>query len=119
MTTQQVADRLVEMGRSGKLDQCYDELFAQDAESHEMAGVPNGSAKGLDNLKKKSEAWARDVKQVHELRISDPVIGGGYFSVSMFIDVEKNDGTRTADAEICVYKVVDGKIAEERFFYTM
>lgn len=46
MTTQQIAGRLVALGRSGKLDHCYDELFAQGAESFEMEGVPQGHAKG-------------------------------------------------------------------------
>lgn len=119
MTTQQVADRLVAMVRGGQFDQCYDELFAQDAASHEPSFIPNGSVVGLDNVKKKAEAWAQGVKQIHDLRVSAPVVGGSYFSVSMFIDVEKTDGTREPGDEICVYKVVDGKITEERFFYTV
>lgn len=119
MTTQEIANRLVAMIRGGQIDDCYDELFSADAESVEMEGMPNHHIKGLDNLKKKSEAWASETKQVHDLQVSDPVVGGDYFSVSMMIDVEKHDGTRRADAEICVYKTKDGKIVEERFFYSM
>lgn len=119
MTTQQIADRLVSLGRSGQLDQCYEELFAANATSTEMEGLPNHHVEGLDNLKAKSAAWAANVKQVHELRISDPVVGGGYFSVSMYIDIEKKDGTREKAGEICLYNTKDGKIVSEQFFYNM
>lgn len=119
MTTQQVADRLVELGRSGQLDNAYGELFSPSAASYEAPGVPNGEVHGLDNLLKKSAAWAADVAELHELTISDPIVGGDHFAVSMFIDLTKKSGGREKAAEICVYKVVDGKITEERFFYGM
>lgn len=119
MTNQQIADRLVELCRKGQFDTCYEELYASNAESFEMEGVPHHHVKGLDQLKAKSAAWAADVEQLHEFRVSEPVVGGGYFSVSMYLDLEKKDGSREKAEEICLYKTKDGKIVEERFFYEM
>ncbi len=119
MTTQQVATRLVELCRTGKMDQCYPELFAESASSHEMPGVPGGDVTGLEQLIKKSKEWAKDVKEVHELEVTDPLVYGEYFSLGMGIDLTKKDGNRTREEEICVYHVRGGKIQSERFIYAM
>ena len=68
METQQIADRLVALCREGKYDQCYDELFAQDAENIEMPAMadgPLGNAKGLDAIRAKAKAWSDGVEQIH------------------------------------------------------
>lgn len=119
MTTQQIADRLVELCRTGQNDQVYHELCAPNVTAYEMEGFPNAVTTGVDNLLAKSAAWAADVVEIHEMLVSDPVVGGGYFSLSMLIDLTKKDGTRERAEEICLYKVENGKITEERFFYTM
>jgi hypothetical protein len=119
MTTQQLADQLVTYCRTGKFTEAYNELFADNASSHEMAGLPNADVYGLDNMRKKSAEWAASVESVNEMTVSDPVVSDGYFAVSMFIDLSKKDGTSDKADEICLYKTANGKITEERFFYSM
>ena len=41
-STQQIANRLVELCREGKYEQCYDELFAADAQNIEMPAMAEG-----------------------------------------------------------------------------
>lgn len=63
---------------------------------------------------------AEDVKEVHELEVTEPIIYGEFFTVGMGIDLTKTDGTRTGlEQEMCVYHVRDGKIQSERFIYAM
>jgi len=119
MTTQQLADRLVELCRAGRNDECYTELFSADAESHEMPGVPDGSAKGTEALLAKSEGWSEGVEEVHEMIVSDPMVYEDHFAVGMTIDMTNKEGKRTRDHEMCVYRVTDGKIISERFHYAM
>ena len=119
MTTQQLADKLVEYCRTGKFTEAYNELFADDASSHEMPGLPNADVYGRDNMHKKSAEWAAETESLNELTVSDPVVSNGYFAVSMYIDITKKDGTREKADEICLYKTANGKITEERFFYSM
>ena len=119
MTTQQVANRLVELMRQGDSDTAYAELFATDASAHEMPGLPNADTYGLEALKAKSKAWEANTKEVHSLEITDPLIYGEHFAVGMGIDVTKADGTRSQEEEMCIYHVRDGKIKSERFVYAM
>lgn len=117
MSTQQVADRFVELARSGQFGACYDELFHPEAEAHEMEGMPNAITKGLDNMRAKSAEWAKQVKEFHGVSVSEALVAPGWFSVHMGIDITKTDGVRSKDEEICLYQVKDGKIVAERFFY--
>ncbi len=119
MTVQQIADRLVELCRTGQNDQCYHELFSADAESHEMPGVPDGHAKGRDALLAKSAAWAEDVQEIHKMEVTGPLVYANFFSIGMGIDLTKKDGNRQSEKELCVYEVKDGKIISERFIYSM
>ncbi len=118
MTTEEVAKRLTELCREGKWDQAQNELYAEHACSIEPIGAPWPVAEGLDAIKKKGDQWAASVEASHGFEMSDPLIGGDHFSVSMKNDITfKGMGRLTFD-EICVYKVAEGKIVEERFFYT-
>lgn len=117
MTTQEIADRLVAICRTGQFDEAYKELFAEDAVAIEPAHTRQPDVKGLDNLLKKNAEFGKDVKEFHETYISDPVVGGNHFSVGMGIDFTRQNGERVKMEEICVYKVEDGKVVKEQFFF--
>ena len=120
MTIEQVAARLVELCREGKYEQAQDELYARDAVSIEMAGLPEGAlgdAHGLEAIREKGRRWAENIVEVHGGSVSDPVIADGWFSLAMGIDATSRDRGRIAMREICVYQVRDGKIVREQFFY--
>ncbi len=120
MTTQQLANRLVELVRTGQSDNAYTEIFSEGASSHEMPGVPGGEAHGREALIAKSAAWAEDVDEVLRMEVTDPLVYGHLFTVGMGIQLKKKDGTVTPfEQEICVYETRDGKIVSERFIYTM
>lgn len=120
MTTQQVADRLVELCRIGQFDQCYHELFAQDADAYEMPGFPmNAHTKGVEALLAKSKGFAEQIEEFHSMSISDPLVQGETFAVGMMIDSTKKGGSRAQENEICAYVVKDGKITSEHFVYTL
>lgn len=120
MNTQQIADRLVALCREGKYDQCYDELFAQDAENIEMPAMadgPLGNAKGLDAIRAKAQAWSDGVEQIHGGSVGDPQVSGNWFSVPMSMDLTFKGRGRMAMDELCVYQVREGRIVREQFFY--
>ena len=122
MTIEQVAARLVELCREGKYEQAQDELYARDAVSIEMAGLPDGAlgdAHGIEAIREKGRRWAENVVEVHGGSVSDAVIADGWFSVAMGIDATYRDRGRVASSEICVYEVREGKIVREQFFYAM
>lgn len=120
MDTRQIADRLVELCRQGKYEQCYEELFAEDTENIEMpamAGGPLGNAKGMDAIRAKARAWADGVEEIHSQDVGDAQVAGNWFSVPMSMDLTFKGRGRMAMDELCVYQVKDGKIVREQFFY--
>ncbi len=83
MTTQEVANQLVELCRQGKIEEAQKELFAEDAESIE----PNESmgakeVKGLNGILEKSKTFNSMLEEFHGSTISDPVVAGKYFSIA-------------------------------------
>jgi hypothetical protein len=118
MTTQEVANRLVKLGREGKIEDVLNELFADNAVSIE----PNDSmgpktVSGLPAIKEKGKMFDSMIEEVHGAKISDPVVAGNYFSISWWIDTTMKGRGRSQMQEICVYKVEDGKIVSEQFFF--
>ncbi len=122
MNTEAVAKRLVELCRKGEHEQAQRELYAQDAVSIEMAGAPAGAlgdAQGLRAIYEKGRQFAAMVEAVHANSVSEPVMAGNWFSVSMTMDVTFRGRGRVQMTEICVYQVRDGKVVREQFFYDL
>jgi len=120
MNTQQVANRLVELCRRGEFLKAQDELYANDAVSLEPEGAPAGAmgnAKGLDAIREKGKAFDQTYETIHSITVSEPLIAGEYFSIMMGLDATWKQGGRYAMEEICVYRVRNGKVVLEQFFY--
>ena len=120
MSTETIARRLVELVRTGKFDQVYDELFADDAKNIEMpetAAGPLGNVSGLAAMRKKSADWAAGVEQMHSMTAGDPIVAGNWFALPMSLDVTFKGQGRMQMDELCIYRVKNGKIVLEQFFY--
>ncbi len=118
MTTQQVANKLVELCRQGKIDEVQKTLYAADAksvEANEMMGPM--IVEGLEGIKAKSVAFQAGVEEFHGATISDPIIGGNSFAITWSMDATFKGRGRMTIEEVCAYKVKDGKIVLEQFFY--
>jgi hypothetical protein len=121
MNIEAIAKRLVELCREGKFEEAQKELYADDAESVEPAGTqgPFGDVKGLPAILEKGEKFRASLEEVHGGSASDPVIAGNWFSIALMLDVTMKGHGRVKMEEICVYRVRDGKIVHEQFFYDM
>lgn len=121
MTTQEVADTLVKLCSQGKFLEATERLYSPDIVSME-AGAPPGmsrESKGLAAVKAKGEWWSAN-HEVHSATVEGPLIAGSHFAVVFMLDVTfKPQSKRFTMEEIAVYKVADGKIVYEEFFYTM
>jgi hypothetical protein len=120
MNIEQIAKRLVELCRQGEYEQAQTELYADDAVSIEPANLPPGAlgnATGLPAILEKGHKFHAMLEAVHGGNVSDAVIAGNWFSISMTLDVTMKGRGRVQMSEICVYHVRNGKIAQEQFFY--
>jgi ketosteroid isomerase-like protein len=121
MTTQEVADTLVKFCSEGKFQDAMKALYSPDIVSMEAGAPPGGSreAKGLSAVSAKGEWWAAN-HEVHSATVSSPIVAGSHFAVTFKLDVTfKPQSRRFTMEEVAVYKVVDGKIVYEEFFYNM
>ncbi|EAY25119.1 nuclear transport factor 2 family protein [Microscilla marina] len=118
MTTKEIAQKYVELNRTGQHMQALEDLFAKDAVSIEPKGTPTEHAEGLDALKKKNEEFATMVEEMHGMEVSDPIVADNFFSCTMKMDVTLKGMPRNHMEEVCLYHVKDGKITSEQFFYT-
>jgi limonene-1,2-epoxide hydrolase len=118
MTTKEIAKKLKKYCERGEFETAQKELFAKDAVSTEpMAGGGfDKETKGLDAIIKKGEKWKNMVTDTHSMEISEPMIAGNTFSLTMRMDVTTKDRGRMDMTELCVYQVKDGKIIAEQFF---
>lgn len=118
MTTQEVADRLVELCRQGKIEETQKELFAENATSTEASDMMGPrTVEGLPAIFKKGEEFNSMVEEFHGATITDPLVCGKHFSIAWTLDATMKGRGRSNMEEICVYKVEDGKIVSEQFFY--
>jgi hypothetical protein len=119
MIPTEVAQRLVELCRQGAYETAQSELYAAEAVSIEPEGSPTPSVKGLEAIVGKGKHFTATF-EVHGGMVSDPVVAGAFFSLSMAIDVTpRAGGPRFTMEEICLYEVRDGKIIREQFFYPL
>jgi hypothetical protein len=121
MTTQEVADTLVKLCSQGKFQEATEVLYSPDIESVEAGAPPGGSreSKGIAAVIAKGEWWAAN-HEVHGLTVEGPLVAGSHFAVTFKMDVTfKPQSRRFQMDEIAVYKVTDGKIVYEQFFYHM
>jgi ketosteroid isomerase-like protein len=121
MTTQEVAKKLVQLCSEGKFDEATGTLYSDDIVSMEASAPPGQSreSKGIAAIKGKAEWWAAN-HEVHSAKVEGPLVAGSHFAVTFKLDVTfKPQNKRFQMEEVAVYKVADGKIVYEEFFYNM
>lgn len=121
MTTQEVADRYMELEKAGNSMAIQDELYSSDVVSiepeHAAAMGMATLSTGLDAIKAKAKAFNESIEEMHSGYCSEPVVIGNFFSVAMGMDVTMKGAGRMPMDEIVVFEVKDGKIIKEQFFY--
>ena len=118
MTTQEVANRYMELEKQGKYDQIQDELYSADCESIEPPHAQGlKSVKGIEAIKEKGRQFGEAIEEMHGGYCSEPVVAGNHFSVAMGMDVTFKGQPRMNMDEVAVFKVENGKIVSEQFFF--
>lgn len=119
MTTQEVANQLVQMCREAKYEEIYQTLFSPEILSKEPEGAMWLEARGLEQLAEKGKNWNEMVDEFIEGTVSDPIVAGDHFACTMKSKVKFKGAPEAVDMdEVCVYKVENGKVVLEQFFYT-
>ena len=118
MTTQEIAARFNELAQQEKWFQIQDEFFADDIRSIDPLDSPYFSyAEGKAAVRQKGEDFVSKIKEVHGVYTTHPVTGGNHFSVGRGMDLTVEGFGRVKIDQIMLYKIKDGKIVLEQFFY--
>ncbi|WP_430906313.1 SnoaL-like domain-containing protein [Maribacter sp. 2-571] len=117
MTNQEVGNRLVSLLRDGKFNDVYDELFHPDAEHIEPQSEHFAHVKGVAAIKAKDAAMQENIAGVQGMEVGDAIIAKDYIAIPYKMTVELKDGNQWPLDEVIVYKVQNGKILSEQFFY--
>ena len=73
----------------------------------------------MEGIKAKGEAWNQMVEELHSLEIEGPIVAGDHFAATMKMDITMKGQPRGVMEEVAVFKIADGKIVEEQFFYPL
>ena len=121
MTTQEVAEGLVKLCSQGKFEEATKTFYSPEIVSVE-AGAPPGQSresKGLPAVMAKGEWWTAN-HEVHSAKVEGPLVAGSHFAVTFKLDVTfKPERKRFQMEEIGIYKVANGQVVYEEFFYNM
>jgi SnoaL-like protein len=118
MNTQEIAHDLVALCKAGKFGEAGEKYWADDVVSIEAMGQ-EAESRGKSAARAKGEWWANH-HEVHGVKVEGPYVNGEEFTVHFVMDVTDKDAKQRATMdEIALYRVRNGKIAEERFYYQM
>ena len=119
MTTKEVAEKFYDYMTQGTFDKIFAELYSPEATSEETPGSGWGKANNLEEIHEKGKKWADNLETMYGGTTEKPVIAGNYFTCYMTMDFKPKDGERTQIEELGLYRVEDGKIVSEQFFYEL
>ncbi|MEM7375484.1 MAG: nuclear transport factor 2 family protein [Bacteroidota bacterium] len=121
MSTQEIANAWAEYCRTGQWDKAQEELYAPNCVSLEMEGAQGLPQKveGIEAIKSKGQQWNQMVEDFHGVEIEGPVVAGNHFTASMKMDITMKGQARRVDEELAVFRVENGKIVSEQFFYPL
>jgi ketosteroid isomerase-like protein len=118
MTTQEIAHDLVALCQQGKFDEAGEKYWADDVVSVEAMG-DDAESRGKAAVRAKGEWW-NNTFEVNDLAVEGPYVNGDAFIVRFRMSTtNKQNGEKASMDETALYRVKDGKITEERFFYAM
>ncbi|WP_299216094.1 nuclear transport factor 2 family protein [uncultured Aquimarina sp.] len=117
MTNKEVGDKLVELLRQGQFETVYDELFHNDAHHIEPQSEQFADIKGVKAIKAKDAAMAENIVGMEGMEVGNAIVAKNYIAIPYKMTVNLKDGNTWPLDEIIVYKVENGKILSEEFFY--
>jgi ketosteroid isomerase-like protein len=120
MNIHDVAKDLVALLKAGKFEECGEKYWAEDVVSIEPGG-PAGMdpvSKGKAAVEAKGKWWS-DNHETESLEVEGPYVNGDQFTCRFKMKVKVKATGQVMDMdEHALYTLKDGKIVEEKFFYS-
>lgn len=123
--TMTVGSQLVDLCRQGKEREAIETLYAPEIVSIEAVDFPPQMPKRVEGLADvlSKDATFQGGNEIHSREISGPYPHGDRFIVQFKYDVTPKGGPMAGQRmtldETALYRVADGKVVHEEFFYHM
>jgi ketosteroid isomerase-like protein len=118
MNTTDIANAFTEMLKAGDHIGAAEKFNSPDIVSIEAMEGPMARVHGTAALKAKGDWWYAN-HEVHSFTAEGPYVNGDQFTVVFGIDLTpKETGKRMQSKEVGLYTVRDGRIIEEKFYYS-
>src|ERR1700743_2526093 len=96
--------------------QAYHLLLEEEAKSIDPLNTSGQPLKGLATLIAREKDSLSSITTIHKISLSEPIIAGSYFTMSLKMSFEIRDQGHMEIDEIYLYKVKDGKIISQKCF---
>ena len=116
MNTQEVAKEFTDLCSSGKMEEAGRKFWSDDVVSIEAMTGDMARLQGRKAVEEKGKWWEQN-NQLHNVKIDGPYVNGDEFTMTYEMDVTPKGKARTTMREIALYKVKNGKVVEEKFYY--
>lgn len=117
-TTAEIAADFTALWLAGNFCAAGEKYWADDVVSIEPRDLPDGTSavcRGIEAVRTRVLSWVA-THGIEDLSIDGPLITGDHFA--LFADMLiVHAGRSKPHSRIAVFKVRDGRIVEERFFY--
>lgn len=115
MIITEIAKRVVELNRANDHMTVYSEFYTDETVSVENWGGKLDTYKGMEAIGEKGKKWMEDIKEMHSVTCSEPLVSDSSFAITFSMDVTYKSRGRVAETEMAIYTVKDGKIIREEF----
>jgi hypothetical protein len=118
MTNAEAIKIFTDLLKAGKHEEAAGRFNSPDIVSIEAMEGPGARVEGLEALKAKWEWWS-SAHELHGATTEGPFINGDQFAVVFDMDItEKASGKRSQGREVGLYTMKEGKVVEEKFYYS-
>jgi ketosteroid isomerase-like protein len=118
MTNADAIKAFTDMLKAGDHEEAAKSFNAPGIVSIEAMEGPMARIEGTEALRQKSEWWYGN-HEVHGVTTEGPYVNGDQFAVIFDMDfTQKASGQRVKAKEVGLYTMKDGKVVEEKFYYS-
>ena len=117
MDTKIIADAFTALCAKGKFNEAGQTYWSDDIVSCEAMAGDMAEIKGRTAVEAKGVAWHAS-HDVHSVNVEGPYVHGHQFLVRFTMEVTPKGAECMKIDEMGLYSVLEGKIVEERFFFS-
>jgi ketosteroid isomerase-like protein len=118
MTNADAIKAFTDLLKAGKHEEAAKAFNAPTIVSIEAMDGPMARVEGLAGVQAKGEWWYAN-HEVHDVVTEGPYVNGDQFAVVFHMDfTPKQSGERVQAKEVGLYTMKDGKVVEEKFYYS-